>query len=154
MRVRAEGGFTLLEVMLAISVLGVALVVYIELITISLRSIQKASNFTKATFLARTKMEELNMENDLPESAASGYFEDYPDYSWKVEITPIEIDRGSPVKPEPTGSPFGEEEPAVNVLMYKAMVRVTWEVRQHLNRVELVTLKTVLEKPPTEGLSN
>ncbi len=76
-------GFTLLEVVVAITLLGTVLGVGFELMGVGLRSAKKSGDYTGAVLVARQKLEEI-LESDLTprsESGAAG------DYLWAAEIT-------------------------------------------------------------------
>ncbi len=53
---RAQAGFTLLEVMVAIAILSITLVVLLSIVTNNIRATNHAKMTTAATLLARTKM--------------------------------------------------------------------------------------------------
>jgi prepilin-type N-terminal cleavage/methylation domain-containing protein len=55
---RKSSGFSLLEVMVALAILGVAVVVVFQLFSITLRSTKKADDYTKAIFYARSVLDE------------------------------------------------------------------------------------------------
>ncbi len=56
-RPRSEG-FSLLEVIIALAILGIALVSLVELFSVSLRSTKKSSDYTTALIYARSLMDE------------------------------------------------------------------------------------------------
>lgn len=84
---RGERGFTLLEVMVAVIIISIALVSLIGSQSQSV-SIATASRFeTTASLLARQKLTELALGGfDELTSAEGDFGEDFPDYSWKVEV--------------------------------------------------------------------
>ncbi len=96
-RARASG-FTLLEIMVAIAILSVTLVVLLSIVTNNVRSTNHAKMTTAATFLARTRMVEIEDEildngfTDNDESAA-GTFRDsgYPQFRWESIIERIDL---------------------------------------------------------------
>ncbi len=91
-------GFTLLEIMVAIAILSVTLVVLLSIVTNNVRSTNHAKMTTAATFLARTRMVEIEDEildngfTDNDESAA-GTFRDsgYPQFRWESVIERIDL---------------------------------------------------------------
>ncbi len=92
------GGFSLLEVMVALAILAMALVVLIGITTDNVRNTQHAKMVTIATFLARTKMaeiEDLVLEEGFTEndSEEEGDFsaEGWPQIFWKTLIEKIEL---------------------------------------------------------------
>ncbi len=80
-------GFTLLEVMIAVAILAITLTVIYGSQSQSLSLAAEARFNTTATFLADIKLAEL--ESGIMELVDdSGEFEDFPGYSWKVEMQP------------------------------------------------------------------
>ena len=51
-------GFSLLEVMVALAILGLALVAIFQVFSLNLRNTRKAEDYTKAIFYARSMMDE------------------------------------------------------------------------------------------------
>jgi len=87
MMVRSRAGFTLLEVMVSVTIIGIALVTLIGAQSQSI-SIATASRFeTTASLLARQKMTELTLAGfDELQSDEGDFDEDFSDYHWKVDI--------------------------------------------------------------------
>jgi prepilin-type N-terminal cleavage/methylation domain-containing protein len=96
-RLRASG-FTLLEIMVAVAILGSTLVVLLSIVTNNVRSTNHAKMTTAATFLARTKMVEIEDQildlgfTDNDESTA-GTFRDLgnPQFRFETLIERIEL---------------------------------------------------------------
>jgi len=95
---RAESGFTLLEIMVAVAILASTLVVLLSIVTNNVRSTNHAKMTNAATFLARTKMVEVEAQildlgfTDNDESK-SGTFRDlgYPQFRFDTLIERIEL---------------------------------------------------------------
>jgi general secretion pathway protein I len=95
---RSSAGFTLLEIMVAIAILSSTLVVLLSIVTNNVRSTNHAKMTTSATFLARTKMVDIEDEilddgfTDNDETGA-GSFKDlgYPQFRWETNIERIEL---------------------------------------------------------------
>jgi len=94
----ASGGFTLLEVMVALAILASTLVVLLQIITNNVRATNHAKLTTAATLLARGKM--IDIEDGILENGFStdneaehGTFRDqnYPDFRWESSIERIEL---------------------------------------------------------------
>jgi prepilin-type N-terminal cleavage/methylation domain-containing protein len=91
-------GFTLLEIMVAIAILSSTLVVLLSIVTNNVRATNHAKMTTSATFLARTKMVDIEDEildngfTDNDENAA-GSFRDlgYPQFRWETSIERVEL---------------------------------------------------------------
>jgi len=75
---RRSKGFSLLEVMIALAILGTALVAIFQIFSENLRTTQKADDYTKAIFYARSMMDEAFIFADPSgESASEEYEERY-----------------------------------------------------------------------------
>ena len=92
------GGFTLLEVMVALAILAMTLVVLLEIVTNNVRATNHAKMTTMATFLARGKMidvEDIILENGFSNEDESdkGTFKDQnaPAFRWEYNIERIEL---------------------------------------------------------------
>ncbi|MEW6214316.1 MAG: prepilin-type N-terminal cleavage/methylation domain-containing protein [Nitrospirota bacterium] len=69
-------GFTLLEVMVAMAILGIAIVAIFQLFSITLRSTKKAEDYTKALFYARALLDESYATQEVSEGTDTVEFED------------------------------------------------------------------------------
>jgi prepilin-type N-terminal cleavage/methylation domain-containing protein len=95
---RADSGFTLLEIMVAVAILASTLVVLLSIVTNNVRSTNHAKMTTAATFLARTKMVQIEDQildlgfTDNDESK-SGTFRDlgFPQFRFDTLIERIEL---------------------------------------------------------------
>ena len=82
-------GFTLIEIVVAMAILGVGLIVIIELFSGGLRLGKTSGEYTKAVGYARMKMEELSYAKSLEEGVQEGEFD--RDYRWQVEVKKIDL---------------------------------------------------------------
>ncbi|MBE9504991.1 MAG: type II secretion system minor pseudopilin GspI [Proteobacteria bacterium] len=88
-----EKGFTLLEVMIAMSILAITLVVVFQSQSQSISMAGRARFETTAALLAQSKMAEIEAANPENVVSDSGNFgDDFPDYSWQVDVTETEIE--------------------------------------------------------------
>ena len=87
---RQQAGFTLLEMMVSVTIIAIALVTLIGSQSQSV-SIATISRFdTTASLLAREKMTELALGGFDDLSSGDGDFgEDFPEYTWQVEVTDL-----------------------------------------------------------------
>jgi len=139
----SQKGFTLLEILLAISILGVALTVIMQQFSAGLRIGQASKTYTTATAYAKQKLEEFQLEEEMEEGEEVGDFDD--GYTWKVSVLPYEDYMEEAVE-------SGEDEELFEHLpleMYRLESVVYWMEGEKEKSVSLVTLKTVKKK---EGL--
>lgn len=135
-RLSSHKGFTLLEILLAISILGVAMTVIMQQFSAGLRIARVSQNYTIATIYAKQKLEEILVEEEMKEKEDSGSFDD--GYSWRVSIMPYEEYME------------GEEDENLFDLLPMEMYRlesvVSWVEGEKEKNITLATLKTVKKK--------
>ena len=93
---RGAAGFTLLEVLVAVAVLGLALVSLLSLHVRNIDLIGRDRRVTEATLLARGLMSEVESGPFPDLGVESGHFEldypeRYPDLRWEREVTPTPV---------------------------------------------------------------
>jgi len=90
---RYQKGFTLLEVMVSVAIIGIALVSLIGSQSQSV-SIAASSRFeTTASLLAQQKLTELALAGfDELRSAEGDFGDDFPGYLWKIEVGDLGVD--------------------------------------------------------------
>jgi general secretion pathway protein I len=86
---KARGGFTLIEVLIALAILGIGLTVIIELFSGGLRLGRASAEYTRAVNYARMKMEEIAMKPNIEEGNEEGEFD--PTYRWQVGVKKIDL---------------------------------------------------------------
>src|SRR5215471_8150923 len=97
-----QRGFTLLEVMVATLIMGVAVVGLMSSISQSLRNADRVTDYDRAALLARSKMDDLLLNYQLPKlTEISGAFEPVllggREGGWRARIVPFEM----PPRPGP-----------------------------------------------------
>ena len=90
---RRAGGFTLLEVVVAFTILAVAMVGLMRAFSSGLRGLDAAQVSTAAVMHARSKLEEVGIAIPLEDGERSGEFDD--GYQWRVSMVPLEDPRTS-----------------------------------------------------------
>jgi len=109
-----KGGFTLIEVVVAIAILGIALTVIIELFAGGLRLARTSKEYTKAVNYVNTKMEEINSQKILEEGMTEGEFDET--FHWRVtmnKVNMLAVERPWEVK--------------VPIQLFKIKVDVVWK---------------------------
>lgn len=113
-------GFSLLEVMVALAILGIAVVAIFQLFSINLRSTQKAEDYTKAIFYARSMMDEAYSFVDPSDVSASEEYEEK--YTVKRDVS------------------LKSESDDGKVKVYEIAVSVTWPPSGNFSLKELRTV--------------
>jgi prepilin-type N-terminal cleavage/methylation domain-containing protein len=89
----AREGFSLVETLCAVLVLGVALTGMVQAVTTALTSTKESELQTVASLFAAGQVEKLRAEGDLRDGSSEGDCgEDLPLYRWKQTIGPAGID--------------------------------------------------------------
>ena len=105
-------GFTLIEILVAISILSISLVVIFQLFSGGLKSSRLSDQYTKGIFHAKEKMEEILLSTEFLEEEAEGKFGD--SYRWRSEIIRIEQ-----AEDEEAKLPFDTFNIEVDVMWYE-----------------------------------
>ncbi|MGW8271809.1 MAG: type IV pilus modification PilV family protein [Thermodesulfovibrionales bacterium] len=85
-----NGGFTLIEVLIALSIAAVALVTLISTVNFHLGLIERQRTITVATMLAREKILEVS---DLQIDKAGVFPEPYKDFRYEIQLGDTPYDR-------------------------------------------------------------
>lgn len=134
-----DGGFTLLEVMVALAILGLGIVTVLELFSGSLRLGVKASRHTQAAIYAQNVMNHVFSQTELTDGEEHG---DFPGgYAWRARV--------QEVPPDEEQSRFQRDrENPTDVLHLKEIeVSVTWQEESGGKSLVLHSLRTVTEQP-------
>ena len=84
--------FTLLEVMIAVTIIAIVLVAVFGSQSQSLSLANEAKFNTAAALLAQWKMAEVETGNDLELSSTSGDFgEDFQEYQWELNVSEVPL---------------------------------------------------------------
>ena len=90
-----RSGFTLLEIMVATTIMGIAVVGLLSSLSTSMSNATHVSDADRAAQLARNKMEELMVDANLPLQAnLQGNFDNTS--GWTAEIGPFEAPQTQP----------------------------------------------------------
>ena len=123
-------GFTLIEVMVALAILGIAITVIVELFSGNLRLARKSEDFSRAVFYGRQLLEELCLKQKFPKNVEEGTFEG--NFRWKYEIEPVTlVDE--------------EQEEKFPLEVFKIKVSVYWPAKDKEKTLTFETLKTLVK---------
>lgn len=80
-------GFTLLEVLVAVSIASIVFVVLLSGFSVNIKSTGIAEDYTIAAFLSKEIMVKLETQKDIKAGKSEGDFgEEYPRFRWIAEI--------------------------------------------------------------------
>lgn len=130
----AQAGFTLLEVLVAVMILGLTLGALLQQFALATRAGSASYDSTRAALYAREKLEELKTRKDLGEFVDGGSFDD--GYEWETRVQFYGYDEF--------------EDQAVFEGMryetYRLSSLVIWRLGSRVRQVELETLRTVRKR--------
>lgn len=87
-----EQGFTLLEVMVALAIIGIALVALLTTQSASIKIITRSTLITKSYLLGEKKLTALELAGYDAVDEGEGSFEDNPELRWVQTVSDQEID--------------------------------------------------------------
>jgi general secretion pathway protein I len=123
-------GFTLIEVVVAMAILGVALTVIIELFSGGLRLARTSAEYTKAINYARMKMEEIAVKQTLEEGTQEGEFDHT--FRWQIETKKVDV---LPIEKGIDFMPSTE--------LFQVKVNVLWKSGPRERSTRLETYRTI-----------
>jgi len=89
---RSNSAFSLVEVMIALLILGVALVGFVQGTTTAITSSKESEIQTTAALLASGRVEQIRADGELEDGESDGdWGDDYPNYSWTQSIAPTDV---------------------------------------------------------------
>jgi general secretion pathway protein I len=81
-------GFTLIETLVAISILAISLVTLLQLFSGGLKSSRLSEEYTRGIFYARERMDEILLAEELNEGVIAGQSDD--GFTWRAESSPVD----------------------------------------------------------------
>jgi len=84
---RGRRGFTLIEAMAALVLVGIVLPIAMQGISMALQTTSRADHLAEAVELCRSKLAEVSAAADPSNFATGGQFPDQPAYSWQTTYT-------------------------------------------------------------------
>ena len=136
----AQRGFTLLEVLVALAILGVAVVTLIELSSRSLRLVKTSGDYQRAVQLADRLAAETKATDEAVDSGADGPFQ------WERKIALVAVpDELQPKETVPGKAPAS---------LFAVTIDVRWGQSQQLELATLRTPFTIQTPSPTPGSSS
>ncbi len=91
--VHGKSGFTLLEVIIAVAIIGSSLAILLGAVNKNLVLASQSKNITIASFLAQRKMGEIEVEGFPEIGNQEGVFEEHPEFRWYLSVQPYNIEQ-------------------------------------------------------------
>ena len=128
----ARNGFTLLEILVATMIMGVAVVSLLSALSTSMRNAARLTDYDRAVMLARTQMDALLLDSKLPlDATLEGKYNESS--GWRAKLTAFEM----PPKPVP-GIPILE----------RLELEVWWLAGQQRRTFQIEAFRRDIWQPP------
>jgi general secretion pathway protein I len=137
---RRARGFTLIEVVVAFTILAVGLGLTLSIATGALRNAKVAAQRTEAALYAQSLLDATGVGERLEEGEESGEFGE--DYRWTLNVAKQEVEIEGPTAVDPSLSP---------VQLYRLELRVEWGEGRAAQEARFVTLRALTPDPGVGG---
>ena len=124
---RAQQGFSLLEILIAFSILAFSLTVLLNIFSGGLRRTIVAEEYQQAVIIAQSKLAAAGVEEALDNGMQSGDIEQR--YFWSVQMQAVNLGKLD----------LSSEDQ--DVVPYQVTVRVEWSAGTNNRQFELTTIK-------------
>jgi prepilin-type N-terminal cleavage/methylation domain-containing protein len=137
-RARRPQGFTLIEVVVALVIFGLAFAVVARIIQTDVLQSGRAEKLNTATLLARSQLARIGA--DVPVAAGELDGDAGDGFRWRIVIRPAQLDD------EPGDQAGGSDRPP-EVLPYQVEVTVAWDAGEPAEAVTLTSLRLAAAEP-------
>jgi general secretion pathway protein I len=128
MQANKQRGFSLLEILIAFSILALSLGILLKIFSAGVNTAAVAENYTAAVQIAESLMVKTGVETPLQAGQAAGL--ENEKYYWRVEVSPF------------TFNPDNMDVSAITAMLFKVKVIVNWgDGNANDRQVELTTVK-------------
>ncbi|OQK16691.1 hypothetical protein AU255_01940 [Methyloprofundus sedimenti] len=124
---RAQQGFSLLEILIAFSILAFSLTVLLNIFSGGLRRTIVSEEYQQAVIIAQSKLAAAGVENVLDNGMQSGDIEKR--FFWSVQMQAFDLDE------------LGLDSENQIVVPYQVTARVEWLAGRNNRQFELTTIK-------------
>ncbi len=91
--VSPRSGFTLLEVIIAVAIIGSSLAILLGAVNKNLILASQSKNLSIASLLAQKKLGEIEIEGFPETGSEEGMFEESPEFRWYMRVLPYNIEQ-------------------------------------------------------------
>ena len=130
---RQQGGFTLLEVLVAFVVFVLVFGAVLEAMGLALRNTRRSAEVSEAALWAQSKLDSLGTVDELEEGSDSGEFSKR--YQWQLDVSKYEVARTD-----------GLAADSFPVELYRVDLTVSWGERNRRNEQHFITLRSKLKE--------
>ena len=133
-----QGGFTLLEVILAFALLATGLGLLLGLQSRGLQQIRWAGDASQASLYAQSKLDSIGVLDYIAPGHSEGKFEDGR-YRWTLDIREVK----DPVPPPEKQAPVQTTpaQPLAQPLLYRIALNVRWGRETAPEQIDFITLR-------------
>jgi len=132
-RRRQQGGFTLLEVLVAFIVFVMIFGAVLDALGMAMRNTRRSAEVSEAALWAQSKLDAIGSIEELEEGNDSGQFNKR--YSWELDVRKYEIPRADGISPD-----------SFPVDLYRVELVVSWGDRNRRTEQRFVTLRSMLKE--------
>ena len=129
-------GFTLIEVIVSLVIMGISIVTILQLFSGGLRSIKVSDDYLRAAILAQNKMNELESKFNIFINQ-EGVFEQDDNYHWALSVENYDL-----AGLHPQFENLKDENTGKSIFVDKVKLKVFWNSEHGQREMELVTLKS------------
>ena len=131
----AQGGFSLLEVLVAFSILALSLGVLMQIFSSAMRNAMLSQQYSNAALLAQSTLSAVGIEEPLQEGQSAGEWDN--GMRWQLLITPYEepLEEGG----DPPRGLRTRQQAVIDG--FQVRVAVSWDDGDKRRRVELESLR-------------
>jgi type II secretion system protein I len=90
---KRDKGFTLLEVIIAVAIMGASMAILLGSVNRNLVVASKSKNQSIAYSLAQQKLGEIELQGYPQVGRDQGTFEEFPGFNWYVNVLPYDIEQ-------------------------------------------------------------
>lgn len=132
MKTNKQQGFSLLEILIAFSILALSLGILLKIFSAGVNTAVVAEDYTAAVQIAEGLMAKTGVETPLLAGQETGV--ENEKYHWQVVVSPFEF------------NPENSDTTAIRAILFKVKVSVSWgdnNTDANKRQVELSTLKVI-----------